>query len=217
MNNAFNQRDIADENNKRMRELAEMQNQWQKERFAQEMALRQQQLNAQIQHQRAMEGLARERLNNSGGGVPTGGAANTSNLSPKQIQKNQEMLNSLNAVQSQMDRFANSFGKVRGSKAGALLADAYAKGGFGNQAEANFNAQRTLLFNKIARELGGEKGVLSDQDIKRIEASLPALSDSLPQKRSKMQAIYDLLDDRKSQYNIGGNISSNNDPMGLGL
>ena len=221
LNQAFNQRDIADENNKRMRELAEMQNEWQKERFAQEMALKREQLNSQIQHQRAMEGIARDRLSGggsaTGGGSVTGGAANTSNLTPKQIQKNQEMLNSLNAVQSQMDRFANLFGKVRGSKAGALLADAYAKGGFGNQAEANFNAQRTLLFNKIARELGGEKGVLSDQDIKRIEASLPSLSDSLQQKKAKMQAIYDLLDDRKSQYNIGGNISSNKDPMGLGL
>jgi hypothetical protein len=214
LNQAFNQRDIADENNKRMRELAEMQNEWQKERFAQEMALRQQQLNAQIQHQRAMEGLARERLNNSGGGGSVTGGA--SNLTPKQIQKNQEMLNSLNAVQSQMDRFANSFDKVRGSKAGALLADAYAKGGFGNSAESNFNAQRTLLFNKIARELGGEKGVLSDQDIKRIEGSLPSLSDSLPQKRAKMKAVYDLLEDRKSQYDIGTS-SGKKDSLGLGI
>lgn len=217
MYNAYQQKDIADMNDKRARDLAEQQEKWARERFAQELALKQLQLNSQISHQRAIEGIARERLNATGRGSLTGGAAKTSNMTPKQIQKNQEMLNSLNAVQSQMDRFANSFGKVRGSKPGALLADAYARSGFGNQAEANFNAQRTLLFNKIARELGGEKGVLSDQDIKRIEGSLPSLSDSLPQKRAKMQAVYDLLEDRKSQFNIGGNISSNNDPLGLGL
>lgn len=203
LNQAFNQRDIADENNKRMRELAEMQNEWQKERFAQEMALRQQKLNAQIQHQRAMEGLARERLNATGGGSVIGGAANTNNLTPKQIQKNQEMLNSLNAIEGQLDRFKGTFDKVRGSKRGALLAELVTNTGLGNQDEVNFNSQRTLLFNRIARELGGEKGVLSDQDIKRIEQSLPTLGDSLPQKRAKLQAVYDLLEDRKSQYNIG--------------
>lgn len=221
LNSAFLQSDLAKERNQLQRDLAKEEMEFKKQENALNRALQREQLNATIAHQRAMEGLARERLNATGGGGVTGGA---SNLTPKQIQKNQEMLNSLNAVQSQMDRFANSFGKVRGrsknafkAKTGALLADAYARGGWGNKAETNFNSQRILLFNKIARELGGEKGVLSDQDIKRIEGSLPSLSDSLQQKKAKMQAIYDLLDDRKSQYNIGGNISSNNDPMGLGL
>ena len=68
--------------------------------------------------------------------------------------------------------------------------------------EANFNSQRTLLFNKIARELGGEKGVLSDQDITRIDASLPKLTDSLQQKQAKMQAVYDLLGDVKNKYGM---------------
>lgn len=66
--------------------------------------------------------------------------------------------------------------------------------------EANFNAQRTLLFNQIARKLGGEKGVLSDADIKRVEAALPSLSDTYEQKQAKMKAIYQLLDIKK-----GGN------------
>lgn len=59
--------------------------------------------------------------------------------------------------------------------------------------EANFNAQRTLLFNQIARKLGGEKGVLSDNDIKRIEAALPTLADTKKQKEAKMRAVYALL------------------------
>lgn len=66
--------------------------------------------------------------------------------------------------------------------------------------EANFNAQRTLLFNQIARKLGGEKGVLSDADIKRVEAALPSLSDTFEQKKAKMDAIYQLLDIKKGDY-----------------
>ena len=215
LNKSFMQSDIADADRKAKQELAKEELDWKKAENALDRALKREELNAQIQHQRAMEGLARERLSNSGGTV-TGGASNTSGLTPKQIQKNQEMLNSLNVVQSQMDRFANSFDKVRPTKLGALVANAYAGGGFGNSAESNFNAQRTLLFNKIARELGGEKGVLSDQDIKRIEGSLPSLSDSLPQKRAKMKAVYDLLEDRKSQYNIGTS-SGKKDSLGLGI
>ena len=63
--------------------------------------------------------------------------------------------------------------------------------------EANFNAQRTLLFNQIARKLGGEKGVLSDQDMKRIESALPTLTDSYDQKIAKMRAVDDLLNIKK--------------------
>jgi hypothetical protein len=56
------------------------------------------------------------------------------------------------------------------------------------------------LFNKIARDLGGEKGVLSDQDIARIKEALPNLSDSYAQKQAKMKAVYDLLNDRMKLY-----------------
>lgn len=205
LNNSYMQQDIANERNKLQRELAEQEMQFKREQM--EEAKREKALDRAQQMQ-----MLNMRLNSLGGGTATGGAAK---LTPKQIQKNNEALNGLNAVQSQMDRFSNSFDKVRPTKAGALLAGAVASKGFGNEAESNFNAQKTLLFNKIARELGGEKGVLSDQDIKRIEASLPSLSDSLPQKKAKMQAIYDLLEDRKSQYRTS--VSSDNDPMGLGL
>lgn len=74
--------------------------------------------------------------------------------------------------------------------------------------EANFNAQRTLLFNQIARKLGGEKGVLSDNDIKRIEAALPTLADTKKQKEAKMRAVYALL-------NIKEGNQGSNDPLGI--
>ena len=78
--------------------------------------------------------------------------------------------------------------------------------------ESNFNAQRTLLFNQIARKLGGEKGVLSDQDIRRIEGALPSLSDTYEQKQAKMNAVYNLLNIKKGGMNIS---QGKADPLGI--
>ena len=78
--------------------------------------------------------------------------------------------------------------------------------------EANFNAQRTLLFNQIARKLGGEKGVLSDKDIQRVEAALPKLTDTYEQKMAKMNAVYDLLSIKRGSANqAANNVSANYD------
>lgn len=65
-----------------------------------------------------------------------------------------------------------------------------------NADEAAFDAQRGMLFSNIARTLGGEKGVLSDQDIKRIEKTIPSLGDSPEQRTAKIQIIKDIIDDR---------------------
>jgi hypothetical protein len=81
--------------------------------------------------------------------------------------------------------------------------------------EANFEAKRTLLFNAIARKLGEEKGVLSDQDINRIENALPNYTDSYAQKQAKMQAIYDLLEDRLNAEGLTLSTNKNNDPLGI--
>ncbi len=108
---------------------------------------------------------------------------------------------SIQAVNGQLDRFVNMFNSVPKDKASALASYAKTNSGFGGQDEVNFNAQRTLLFNKIARDLGGEKGVLSDQDMKRIELALPTLGDSYEQKQAKIKAVYSLIDDRIKQFN----------------
>lgn len=105
-------------------------------------------------------------------------------------------LTNLDAVTSQLQRFEDTFETMPGKIESNTLGRLRNATGFQTPKEANFNSQRTLLFNKIARDLGGEKGVLSDQDIKRIEASLPNYTDSFEQKQAKMQAVYDLLEDR---------------------
>lgn len=105
-------------------------------------------------------------------------------------------ISNLNAVNAQLQRFEDSFADMPGKIESNTLGRVRAATGFQTKQEANFNSQRQLLFNKIARDLGGEKGVLSDQDIKRIEGALPSYTDSLEQKNAKMEAIYDLLNDR---------------------
>lgn len=115
----------------------------------------------------------------------------------KMLEKEQEKANEYKDVENQLKAFEGTFKEANNPYRYRMA------GGVSNMfntlspAENNFNAQRTLLFNQIARKLGGEKGVLSDQDIKRVEAALPSLSDTLEQKQAKMKAIYNLLDIKK--------------------
>lgn len=124
-------------------------------------------------------------------------------------------IENLNAVSEQLKRFEGTFKNMPGKLESNTLGRVRAAIGFQTKEEANFNSQRTLLFNKIARDLGGEKGVLSDQDIKRIEASLPSYTDSYEQKQAKMAAIYDLLNDRLAVEGAQMSTAQNADPLGI--
>jgi hypothetical protein len=128
--------------------------------------------------------------------------------------KSNSNLENLQAVSNQLKRFEDSFKNMPGKLESNTLGRLRNATGLQTKEEANFNSQRTLLFNKIARDLGGEKGVLSDQDIKRIEKSLPDYTDSMVQKQAKMQAIYDLLNDRLSVEGVQG-FSQEADPLGI--
>ena len=112
--------------------------------------------------------------------------------------KNTGNIGNLQAITDQLNRFSATFKDMPNKLESNTLGRLRNATGFQTETEANFNSQRTLLFNKIARDLGGEKGVLSDQDINRIEKSLPNYTDSYAQKQAKMAAIYDLLQDRLS-------------------
>lgn len=118
--------------------------------------------------------------------------------------------NDLAEVKQQLDNFEAMFDKVPNKLRGATTGAVRRMVGLASTNEANFDAQRTLLFNQIARKLGGEKGVLSDQDIKRIELALPTLSDSYAQRKAKMKAVYDLLDIKS-----GTQKQQLSDPLGI--
>lgn len=113
----------------------------------------------------------------------------------------------LDDVEAQLNNFQNTFKTVDNPYRYRIAGGASEFLNTLTPDEANFNSQRTLLFNQIARKLGGEKGVLSDQDIKRIDAALPKLSDTKAQKEAKMKAVYDLLDIKKG--------NTKNDPLGI--
>lgn len=144
-----------------------------------------------------------------------------SNKQNKENAKAVESLNNLNAIKNQLDRFANSFDDVNNPYRYRIAGGVSQKLNTLSPAESNFNSQSSLLLNKIARDLGGEKGVLSDQDIARIKESMPTLSDTKAQKKAKMNAIYNLLDDRMQLYGAyagnAGTESTEDNPLGLDL
>lgn len=126
------------------------------------------------------------------------------NLQASTQQKRESALSGKLELQSMTDQiklFEDNFVNVPQGKTSAILSNLKANAGFGGDDETYFNSQKAQLYNKIARTLGNEKGVLSDQDMKRIEQSIPNLSDSLAQKRAKMKAINDLINIRVNEYN----------------
>ena len=115
-------------------------------------------------------------------------------------------------IQAQLDNFQKTFKSVNNPYRYRVFGGASEKLNTLTDEEANFNAQRTLLFNQIARKLGGEKGVLSDKDIQRVEAALPKLTDTYEQKMAKMNAVYDLLSIKRGSANQAvNNVSANYD------
>jgi hypothetical protein len=124
-------------------------------------------------------------------------------------------LSSLNSINDQLTSLEQLFDKLPQSKKSAYTGGAWRDLTNTLTAdETKFNAQRSLLFNRIARELGGEKGVLSDQDIKRVAEALPTIYDNPEQRAGKMSAIRDLLNLRTKQVGFGANggFSFNNQP-----
>lgn len=216
---AYNRMDIANENNKRMRELAEMQNEWQKERFAQEMALRQQQLNAQIQHQRAMEGIARDSLG-SGGGSATGGAASIdgndlSNVKMtaadrKSLTENKTTLANIEAGLKSLDDNPNAYSFLKGVLGSDIT----------NRIDPKGVATRTQIDNITAvyrKWLTGAQ--MSDKERKAYERFLPAPTDNYNIVKSKLEGMRGAVQRSNeallSNYGISQN--ANSDPLGLGF
>ena len=130
------------------------------------------------------------------------------NKQEKENKKASEAMSSLTAIKNQLDRFSSSFADVDNPFRYRIAGGISQKLNTLTPEEANFNSQASLLLNKIARDLGGEKGVLSDQDIARIKESMPKLEDTLAQKNAKMNAIYNLLEDRMAQYGYISNTSN---------
>ncbi len=115
----------------------------------------------------------------------------------KKGQEDSKDMQTLNEMEAQLDDFVSTFDLVDNPYRYRIAGGASRLLNTLTPEESNFNAKRTLLFNAIARKLGEEKGVLSDQDIKRIDDALPKLADNKKQKMAKMEATYSLLNIRR--------------------
>lgn len=124
----------------------------------------------------------------------------------------------LDAVNQQLNNLEATFQTLPDKVESYTLGQLRDKTGLQTKEEANFNAQVALLRNTIIRDLGGEKGVLSDQDMKMVENAIPKLTDSYEQKMQKMKAIRDLLSIRRQQYgyNAGGMTSNQGTTQKIG-
>jgi hypothetical protein len=60
-------------------------------------------------------------------------------------------------------------------------------------AAATYQAQRQSFLGIISRTLGGERGVLTDRDVARIDSALPSFSDSKTTKNLKIGLLNNLL------------------------
>lgn len=180
------------------------------ERYRQDMLKRQEEKDAQDNYYKSANlGLQREKLS-----MQKEQQQNKTNENKQVLQK----IGDIQAVEQQLNDFVKSFDKVNNPYRYRVAGGVSNKLNTLTKEEANFNSQRTLLFNKIARDLGGEKGVLSDQDIKRIEMALPTLADTTEQKKAKMEGIYNLLNIQKARYQgYTGNSTPtvDNDPLGI--
>ena len=223
MYSAFQQMDIADMNDKRARELAEQQEKWARERFAQEMALKQLQLNSQISHQRAMEGIARDRLNNSsrgssGGGIITGGASGVPNLNNikmtaaerKQYTENKSTLANIDAGLKAFKKYPAAYGPAKGLLPASILNLTDPKG-------IDARAQIDNITAVYRKWLTGAQ--MSDKERKAYERFLPAPTDTREAIIRKLNSMKGTLQrsNKAILSNYGISSDGNNDPLGLGL
>ena len=111
------------------------------------------------------------------------------------------------AIEGQLKNFEELFGEMPGKLKSYTVGKVQEKLGLQDATRAEFESRLNLLFNKISRDLGGEKGVLSNQDIERAMKASPTYYDNLDQKKAKMRAIYDLLELAKNKmaYKYGIN------------
>ena len=126
------------------------------------------------------------------------------NESNKILKNNKEQAAALFAIEQQLNNYTDMFKDMPGKAYTYTVGKAQEKLGLQDPKRSEFDSRTALLFNKIARDLGGEKGVLSDQDIKRVQESMPKYTDSLEQKQAKMKAIYDLLNIAKQKLSFYG-------------
>lgn len=222
LNSAFLQQDIANMNDKRMRELAKEEIEFKKQENALNRALQREQLNATIAHQRAMEGIARERLNGgsaTGGAASVGGGLNLNNIKMtaaerKSLTENKTTLANIESGLKALEENPNAYQWYKGIL-GADVANRIDPKGVGTRTQID---NITAVYRKW---LTGAQ--MSDKERKAYERFLPAPTDNYNIVKAKLEgmrgAVQRSNDAILSNYGIsnsGPNISKK-DSLGLGI
>ena len=223
LNSAFNQMDIADMNDKRMRELAEQEQKWRTEEAEKDRAFRRQENAANRANSLAISRLVHGggggggSSSSGGSGTVTGGAAglNLNNIKMtaadrKSLTENKTTLANIEAGLKSLDANPKAYSFLKGIMGPDVT----------NRLDPKGVATRTQIDNITAvyrKWLTGAQ--MSDKERKAYERFLPAPTDNYTIVKSKLEgmrgAVQRSNDALLSNYGISA--TDNADPMGLGL
>ena len=208
--------DIANMQDARARELAEQEREFRKEENALDRQYRQQQLDAQIAHNKAMEDIAAKKLD----GLVTGGAAgvdgtNINNIKMtaaerKALTENKTTLANIDAGLKSLEKNKDAYTFWKGVL-GSDIANRIDPKGIGTRTQID---NITAVYRKW---LTGAQ--MSDKERKAYERFLPAPTDNYKIVKAKLKgmrgAVQRSNDAILSNYGISS--GGNSDPLDLGL
>lgn len=141
--------------------------------------------------------------------------------SAKTEAKNAEKVKGMEAIEGDLESLLSLYNKIpenlKGPIEGRLLGTPAKALGL-NKELNTYEDSRGLVLANISREFGGEKGVLTDRDIKRIEDAFPNKTDTKEIAEQKIQFIRDFVGRKIEVKTKGARKSSekvDNDPLGL--
>ena len=121
----------------------------------------------------------------------------------QKLVKQMEKTEGVNATVKSLEAFADSMADVYEpfTIAGVKITEPFRMAGRflsagGNENEVSFQSRRNSLIMNIARNLGGEKGPLTKEDLKVVEKYIPGFADSKVQKAAKMRAVLTLINSK---------------------
>ena len=220
LNSAYNQRDIADMNDKRARELAEQELKWRTEESEKDRTFRRQENAANRANSLAISQLVHGGRGGSSsrGGSVTGEAANINNINDlkmtaaerKALTENKTTLANIQSGLKALEQNPNAYQWYKGIL-GADIANRIDPKGVGTRTQID---NITAVYRKW---LTGAQ--MSDKERKAYERFLPAPTDNYNIVKAKLNGMKGAIERSNdailSNYGVSQNVSS--DPLGLGL
>ena len=122
----------------------------------------------------------------------------------KQQQKYTDMLKQYRPIQKDLTSLVESLNKIpAGRLAGPQAYLEALAGGEGSEYVFNYTRDRDLILSKVAKTFGGEVGVLTEGDIKRIRDAFPPLWMNQRERDFQVKWINDYIQRRIDEYSGG--------------